>query len=76
MKEITKIKLNKLDDVRDFVNAASQCDFDIDVFYNSYIVDAKSILGVASMDLTKVLSVSYPVYDKKFEQTLKKYAVA
>lgn len=76
MKEIAKIKLNKLDDVRDFVAAASECDFDVDVFYNSFIVDAKSILGVASLDLTKVLSVSCQDYDKNFEETLKKYSVA
>lgn len=76
MKKITKIKLNKLDDVRDFVEAASRCDFDVDIFYNSFIVDAKSLLGVASMDLTRVLNVTCQEYDKKFEQTLKKYAVA
>lgn len=76
MKEITKIKLNKLDDVRDFVAAASQCDFDIDVFYNSFVVDAKSILGVASMDLTRVLNVACQDHDRQFEQTLKKYAIA
>lgn len=69
-----KIKLNKLDDVKDFVDAASKCDFDVDVFYNSFIVDAKSFLGVASMDLTRVLSVFCHDYDKKFEQTLQKYA--
>lgn len=76
MKEIAKIKLNKLDDVREFVDAASKCDFDVDIFYNSFIVDAKSLLGVASMDLTKVLSVACHDHDRKFEQTLKKYAVA
>ena len=75
MKEIAKIKLNRLDDVKDFVEAASRCDFDIDVFYNSYIVDAKSILGVASMDLTRVLSVACQEHDKDFERTLLKYAV-
>ena len=32
-------------------------DFDIDVFYNRIIIDAKSILGVLSMDLTQVLTV-------------------
>jgi len=76
MKEIAKIKLNEMKDVKDFVAAASKCDFDIDVFYNSFIVDAKSILGVASMDLTRVLSVSCQDYDRKFAQTLRKYAVA
>ena len=43
--KVTKIKLG-LDDVNAFVNAATECDFDIDVNYNRVIIDAKSILGV------------------------------
>ena len=50
-----KIKLTELDEVKEFVRAAEQCDFDIDVFYNRVIIDAKSILGVLSMDLTREL---------------------
>lgn len=42
MKEM-KIKLG-VDDVRDFVKAAAECDFDVDVNYNRVLVDAKSIL--------------------------------
>ena len=40
-------------EVKDFVRAASNCDFDIDISYNSYVVDAKSILGIISMDLNQ-----------------------
>ena len=76
MKKMARIKLNKLDDVKDFVAAASECDFDVDIFYNSFIVDAKSMLGVLSLDLTRVLNVTCQDYNKKFEQTLRKYAVA
>lgn len=76
MKKMARIKLNKLDDVKDFVAAASECDFDVDIFYNSFIVDAKSILGVLSLDLTRVLNVTCQDYNRKFEQTLRKYAVA
>ena len=52
-----QIRLNAAEDVREFVNAASKCDFDIDIFYNRIIIDAKSILGILSMDLTKNLTV-------------------
>ena len=76
MKKMARIKLKKLDDVKDFVAAASECDFDVDIFYNSFIVDAKSILGVLSLDLTRELNVTCQDYNKKFEQTLRKYAVA
>jgi Phosphotransferase system, HPr-related proteins len=74
--ETAKIKLQATDDVRDFVRAASKCDFDVDVFYNRIIVDAKSLLGVLSLDLNQNLSVSCRGYDPMFEHTLKKYAVA
>ena len=56
--------------VKDFVNAATKCDFDVDVYYNRYVVDAKSILGVFGLDLTKQLTVEYSGYDKNFEQYL------
>ena len=38
----------KLDEksAQEFVSAASRCNFDIDVFYNRIIIDAKSILGL------------------------------
>ena len=38
----------KLDEksAQEFVSAASKCKFDIDVFYNRIIIDAKSILGL------------------------------
>ena len=37
-----QIMLNATEDVKEFVNAASKCDFDIDIFYNRIIIDAKS----------------------------------
>lgn len=71
-----KIKLTELQDVKDFVTAASECDFDIDIFYNRVTVDAKSILGVLSMDLTRDLTVQYFGENSSFENVLSKYAVA
>ena len=54
----------------------SKCDFDIDVFYNRVVIDAKSILGVLSMDLTKVLTVRCNGHDERFDEFLNKFAVA
>ncbi len=71
-----KIKLNELQDVKEFVSAAGKCDFDIDIFYNRVTIDAKSILGVLSMDLTHDLTVQYFGEDTSFESVLSKYAVA
>lgn len=51
-----KIRLNATEDVKEFVKAASKCDFDVDISYNRILIDAKSILGILSMDLTRVLN--------------------
>ena len=51
---ITKnIKLNKVSDVKDFVAKASVCDYDIELVDNKYTVDAKSILGIFSLDFSE-----------------------
>ena len=72
----SKIKLNATEEVQEFVNAATKCDFDIDIYYNRFLIDAKSILGILSMDLTKVLTVECHGESKQFDRTLKKFAVA
>ena len=71
-----QIKLTANEDVKEFVNQESKCDFDIDVFYNRVVIDAKSILGVLSMDLTKVLTVRCNGQDERFNEFLNKFAVA
>ena len=75
MKSEKQIMLSK-DSVGEFVKAAEKCDFDIDVFYNRVIIDAKSILGVLSLDLNKVLTVRYSGTNDGFEKVLKKECVA
>lgn len=74
MKEI-KIKLNA-EDVNDFVKAATKCDFDIDIKYNRFLIDAKSILGVLSMDLRQILTVKCHGESSAFDSFLEKYKVA
>ena len=69
------IKLTAPEDVQEFVTAASEYDFDIDMRFNKIIVDAKSFLGVLSL-------LSYPVMifsqgsNSEFDKMLEKYAVA
>lgn len=67
-----RIFLATIEDAKEFVAAASKCDFDIDIFYNRIIIDAKSILGVLSLDLTRVLTVEYSGEDEAFEKLLEK----
>ena len=66
----------KPDMVQHFVDVASKCDFDIDISYNRYVVDAKSFLGVYGLDLRRPLKVSYHGYNSEFEELLKEYAAA
>ena len=70
-----RILLPTIDDAKMFVAAATQCDFDIDVFYNRVVIDAKSILGVLSLDLRNVLTVQYDGENEAFEAFLEKMAV-
>lgn len=71
-----KIQLKAFSEVKEFVKAAEKCEYDVDVFYNRVVVDAKSILGVMSMDLTRPLTVKYHMEDQDcFEQTLNKFAM-
>ena len=70
-----KIRL-RVDEVKDFVAAATRCDFDIDISYNRSVVDAKSIVGVLGLDLNQILTVSYNGYDQEFEDYLNHFAIA
>ena len=70
-----RILLPTIDDAKMFVAAATQCDVDIDVYYNRVVIDAKSILGVLSLDLRNVLTVQYDGENEAFEAFLEKMAV-
>ena len=72
----SKVKFNSADEVKELVTAASKCDFDIDIFYNRIIIDAKSLLGILSMDLTRNLNVRCYGENSEFNRTLQKFAVA
>ena len=64
------------DKVSHFVEAARKCDFDVDIAYNRYAVDAKSILGVLALDFGQLLTVSYDGYDAEFEKVLQEFSFA
>ena len=70
-----RIKLRP-DEVNEFVAAATKCMFDVDISYNSFIVDAKSIIGVLGLNFDQILTVSCNGYDADFEKYLTKFAVA
>jgi phosphocarrier protein HPr len=51
------ILLKSINDVKDFVNIVNKYDFDVDLTSGRYIVDAKSIMGIFSLDLSKPIKV-------------------
>lgn len=61
---------------KELIRIASKCDFDIDISYNRYIVDAKSILGVLALDFSQVLTVVYHGFNSELEEFLSAFSVA
>lgn len=51
------VLLSSINDVKNFVNIVSKYDFDIDLASGRYVVDAKSIMGIFSLDLAKPIKV-------------------
>lgn len=47
------VSLSKAENVKQFVQVCSKYTFDIDLRSGRYVVDAKSILGIFSLDLSK-----------------------
>lgn len=66
------IRFNEADQIVDFVNCVSQCDYDADVKYGSCVVDAKSIVGVLS--LAKAKTVELILHTEDFAGLLDKIA--
>ncbi len=53
-----QISLNSIDKVKSFVNAITQFDYDFDLISGRYVIDAKSIMGIFSLDLSKPIDLS------------------
>ena len=52
-----EILLSSINDVKNFVNTVSKYDYCIDLTSGRYVVDAKSIMGIFSLDLSKPIKV-------------------
>ena len=53
-----QISLNSIDKVKSFVNAITQFDYDFDLISGRYVIDAKSIMGIFSLDLSKPIDLN------------------
>ena len=52
------ISLNSIDKVKSFVNDISRFDYDFDLVSGRYVIDAKSIMGIFSLDLSKPIELN------------------
>ena len=52
-----KIRINTIEDVKNFVSVVTGVDFDVDIVSGRYAIDAKSIMGIFSLDLSKELEL-------------------
>lgn len=53
-----KISLNSIDKVKSFVNDLTKFDSDFDLVSGRYVIDAKSIMGIFSLDLSKPIDLN------------------
>ena len=69
---IVSFRENTINEVKEFVNIVLQCPYDVDLVSGRYIIDAKSLMGIFSLDLSKPLTVE--IYSDNCEDILEKLA--
>lgn len=65
------ISLNSIDKVKAFVNDISKYDFDFDLVSGRYVIDAKSIMGIFSLDLSKPINLNVHTEGNNLDEVLK-----
>ena len=70
-------RLNSIDKVKSFVNAITQYEYDFDLISGRYVIDAKSIMGIFSLDLSKPIDLAIHAENNMDEimETLKPYLI-
>lgn len=70
------IMLATINDVKSFVSEVSMCDYDVDLLSGRYAVDAKSIMGIFSLDLSKSIRLEAHTDDaSEFFERIKQFIV-
>ncbi len=65
-----KVSLNSIDKVKTFVNDINRFDFDFDLVSGRYVIDAKSIMGIFSLDLSKPIDLNIHAEGDKLQEVL------
>ena len=58
-----QISLSSIDKVKSFVNDITKFDYDFDLVSGRYVIDAKSIMGIFSLDLSKPIDLNIHAED-------------
>ncbi len=66
-----KVALNSIDRVKKFVNDINRFDSDFDLVSGRYVIDAKSIMGIFSLDLSKPIDLNIHAEGDKLDVILK-----
>jgi len=70
------ISLQAINDVKEFVNIVMRFDFDVDLVSGRYAIDAKSIMGIFSLDLSKPIELhAHTDNAKEFLEAIDKFIV-
>ena len=62
-----QIKLSTVEQIRSFINKVERYNFPVDLKEGRYIVDAKSIMGIFSLDLSKPIDLNIHAEDNMDE---------
>ncbi len=66
-----KVSLNSIDKVKQFVNDINRYSYDFDLVSGRYVIDAKSIMGIFSLDLSQPIDLNIHAEGADLEEVLK-----
>lgn len=73
MSKILKISLSSVKDVKKFVNLIEKIQGDVTIRSGKYVIDAKSIMGIFSLGLSKIMELEVSEWKDSYEKSLKAY---
>jgi len=70
-----RVSLNSIDKVKQFVNDINRYSYDFDLVSGRYVIDAKSIMGIFSLDLSQPIDLNIHAEGADLEEVLKTLSV-
>ena len=65
-----KVSLNSIDKVKTFTNDISRFAFDFDLVSGRYVIDAKSLMGIFSLDLSKAIDLNIHASEEDLDEVM------